>query len=259
MATTVTYKGQTLTTVENQTKTLQTAGTWMEGDLTLTDVTQGGGGGEWTTDGIANLTEPNGSITISSAVTTVGERALYKRTGITSLTIEGNPYLSNYCFASCTALTQVNAPNLTSFLASRYGTGSYLFQGCSALRGIVLPKFGASVVDSYVFQNCSALAYADFANMQRLGGAFVFANTALNLLVIRKTDGVVPLQNINIFNGTPFSSGGTGGTLYVPQALISGYEQASNWSTILGYANNQILPIEGSYYETHYADGTVIA
>lgn len=45
MSTTVTYKGQTLTTVENQTKTLQTAGTWVEGDFTLTDVTQGGGGG----------------------------------------------------------------------------------------------------------------------------------------------------------------------------------------------------------------------
>lgn len=42
MSTTVTYKGQTLTTVENQTKTLQTAGTWVEGDFTLTDVTQGG-------------------------------------------------------------------------------------------------------------------------------------------------------------------------------------------------------------------------
>lgn len=44
MSTTVTYKGATLTTVDNATKTLQTAGTWMEGDLTLTDVTQGGGG-----------------------------------------------------------------------------------------------------------------------------------------------------------------------------------------------------------------------
>ena len=45
MATTVTYKGQTLATVENQTKTLQTAGKWCEDDFTLTDVTQGGGGG----------------------------------------------------------------------------------------------------------------------------------------------------------------------------------------------------------------------
>lgn len=44
MATTVTYKGQTLATVENQTKVLQTKGTWCEDDFTLTDVTQGGGG-----------------------------------------------------------------------------------------------------------------------------------------------------------------------------------------------------------------------
>jgi hypothetical protein len=50
MATTVTYKGQTLATVENQTKTLQTKGTWVEDDFTLTDVTQGGGGGSWHSD-----------------------------------------------------------------------------------------------------------------------------------------------------------------------------------------------------------------
>lgn len=59
-------------------------------------------------------------------------------------------------------------------------------------------------------------------------------------------------------NGTPFASGGTGGTLYVPNALKSSYQSASNWSTILGYATNSIQAIEGSYYETHYADGTVI-
>lgn len=42
MSTTVTYKGQTLTTVNNQTKTLNTAGTFMEGNITLTDVTAAG-------------------------------------------------------------------------------------------------------------------------------------------------------------------------------------------------------------------------
>lgn len=42
MSTTVTYKGSTLTTVNNQTRVLNTAGKWLEGDITLTDVTQGG-------------------------------------------------------------------------------------------------------------------------------------------------------------------------------------------------------------------------
>lgn len=40
MSTTITYKGDTLTTVENNTKVLKTAGKYMEGDVTLTDVSR---------------------------------------------------------------------------------------------------------------------------------------------------------------------------------------------------------------------------
>lgn len=42
MSTTVSYKGQTLTTVSNDTKTLLTEGTYLEDDLTLVDVSGGG-------------------------------------------------------------------------------------------------------------------------------------------------------------------------------------------------------------------------
>lgn len=42
MAATITYKGQTLTTAENQTRTLKTAGKYMEGDVIIEDVTAGG-------------------------------------------------------------------------------------------------------------------------------------------------------------------------------------------------------------------------
>ena len=42
MSTTVTYKGSTLTTVNNQTRTLKTAGKYMEGDVVLTDVSESG-------------------------------------------------------------------------------------------------------------------------------------------------------------------------------------------------------------------------
>lgn len=42
MAATITYKGQTLTTAENQTRTLKTAGKYLEGDVVITDVTTGG-------------------------------------------------------------------------------------------------------------------------------------------------------------------------------------------------------------------------
>lgn len=43
MSATVTYKGATLTTVTNQTRTLETAGTYLEDDITIVDVTSGGG------------------------------------------------------------------------------------------------------------------------------------------------------------------------------------------------------------------------
>lgn len=44
MSTTVTYKGATLTTAENQTRTLKTSGKYLEDDITIVDVTSGGGG-----------------------------------------------------------------------------------------------------------------------------------------------------------------------------------------------------------------------
>ena len=37
MSTTVTYKGNTIATLNNETKTLTTAGTWVEGDISITD------------------------------------------------------------------------------------------------------------------------------------------------------------------------------------------------------------------------------
>ena len=43
MSTTVQYKGNTLATVSNDTKTLKTAGKYMEGDVVLTDVSGGSG------------------------------------------------------------------------------------------------------------------------------------------------------------------------------------------------------------------------
>lgn len=52
MSTTVTYKGSTLATVENQTKTLKTAGKYMEGDVIITDVTGGAEGKVYIIDSI---------------------------------------------------------------------------------------------------------------------------------------------------------------------------------------------------------------
>ena len=44
MSATVSYKGNTLTTVNNQTRVLNTIGKWLEDDITIVDVTQSSGG-----------------------------------------------------------------------------------------------------------------------------------------------------------------------------------------------------------------------
>ena len=256
MATTVTYKGQVLVTVDNSTKVLETSGTWCEDDFTLVDT---GGGSGWTTDGIASRTEPNGDITISTAVATIKERVFMNCTGITGVTIDGDPFIENFAFNKCTNLETVNAPNVTKFMSNRWSTCANVFDGCSKLKGIVLPNFGNNVVDGYMFANCPNFIYADFNNMQRLGGSDVFRSSGINVLILRKTDGVVTLQTVDVFRFSPFASGYAGGTLYVPSAFISSYQSASNWSTILGYSTNSIQAIEGSQYENYYADGTPIS
>lgn len=152
----------------------------------------------------------------------------------------------------CSALTDVYLPLVAEL-------GSNEFRYCSSLEKVALPKCG--MLYSSVFSACTKLQEFDFLGATSGNGIreFNFSNCpVLTVMVIRNTAGVCPLGNVNNFNDTPFASNGTGGTLYVPSALISNYQSASNWSTILGYANNQILPIEGSYYEAHYADGSEV-
>ena len=198
-----------------------------ESDATLTDAVQtlvdgyGQGGGEWTTDGIASGIEPIGAITV------------------------GATRIRRYGFAYATKLTVVH---LTDTNVSQNA-----FQNCDGLT-IIAGK--ARDLESSIVILCKKIHTID-VSANRIY-AYCFQQSSLSTLVLRNTNTLVNLLDKTAFNATVFASGGAGGTLYVPQALIANYQSATNWSTILGYANNQILPIEGSIYETQYADGTPI-
>lgn len=156
-----------------------------------------------------------------------------------------------YQFYKCTSLTSVHIPNSYP--------GSHTFEGCTALVKIALQAAAyATETNGYGFLNCTSLEAVDLGNFTKIANYEFSGCTKLAALILRRTGGVTALNNINVFTNTPFASGKAGGTLYVPQALIPSYQAAANWSTILGYANNQILPIEGSIYETQYADGTPV-
>ena len=188
---------------------------------------------------------------------------------------------ASVAFQNCALLESVSLPSLRTFNNSDYtfsncpnlsifdfdwekcvSLGTGVFDGCEKLNVItlVLPLLASNIWAS-CFRNVKKLTVFDAYKATFSGTPQIrelsFAGTSLNKLILRGS-GLLTLSNISAFQGTPFASDGAGGTLYVQQSLIANYQTATNWSTILSYTNNQILPIEGSIYETQYADGTPI-
>lgn len=167
------------------------------------------------------------------------------------LDLDGLPWKER-SFNSSTALTSVFMENVGS------GYGQYCFYNCTGLITGVLKASESFALPSHTFNGCTHMTALDLTDFTLNAGSSLLNASALKTLIIRNAS-VAVLGNINVFSGTPFASGGTGGTLYVPSALISDYQAASNWSTILGYENNSIVAIESSDYKNAYADGTPIS
>ena len=151
-----------------------------------------------------------------------------------------------YAFANCKKLSKVNLHSLTSF-------GTYMFQNCKSLKVAAFPMV-TSALQPHPF-NGSGIEIVDLYSS--CPSFYVVSGVQT---VILRGNSVAGLPNgVNSFSSTHFDINKAGGTLYVPQALITEYQNATNWSTVLAKnANNRILPIEGSIYETQYADGTPI-
>lgn len=136
---------------------------------------------------------------------------------------------------------------------------SRMFLESQYLKTFVATSFSGAFgsASTNAFDGCISLEKVDWSG-NGLNGAMFVKCSSLTTVILRRSSSIVSVAS-NSFNNTPFASGGTGGTLYVPQSLISSYQSANNWSTILGYENNSIVAIEGSQYETQYADGTPIS
>lgn len=80
----------------------------------------------------------------------------------------------------------------------------------------------------------------------------------LSIVILRNKNKPVVLNKVSIFNRTCFSLNNIGGTIYAPKNMIDIYASLTNWSVIIGRSYNKILPIEGSIYETQYANGAPI-
>ena len=125
---------------------------------------------------------------------------------------------------------------------------SYGFYQCKSLKKIVLPGL-SDTIESSGCASCSALELFDMYGATI--GSSAFRNCSnLKTLIIRRTDKTVSLTATSCFSSTPFASNGSGGTVYVPSALIGAYQTASNWSALYEGGKCAFVAIEGSQYET---------
>lgn len=166
-------------------------------------------------------------------------------------------------------LTTVFAPNAVA--------GTEAFMGCITVKTIVCkgPKKGSAGTRPFraYVANTMQLETVDLTasdlsfqgDTPGIGADCFEGDYKFNLLILRSTE-LWPLSNISAFGRTPFASGGSGGTIYIPKTLYDhlgdgtslDYKAATNWSTLDSYGTITWAQIEGSIYETQYADGTPI-
>lgn len=176
----------------------------------------------------------------------IGTNAFYQCEKLESVVFpSGNavrPWIESRAFSGCKSLKEVYISVSGSFGSSE----TYLFENCTALTKFVAPLIRTTQTLG-MFKGCSALTLVDV-----MGGGFgqsYFGRCSSLTTLVLRNDTVVTLANINAFQDTPFSSGGTGGTVYVPTALIESYQTATNWSTLYAAGTCNFVAIEGSEYE----------
>ena len=172
-------------------------------------------------------------------------------------------YLGSRCFAGCTNLTTLQIHNVTELHQAKW------LEGCG-VKEIALPNLTKSVSTNHGIYawilTSEKLEKADLGNqITKLDNNAMYGSAKLGTLILRSTT-LVTLGGTLAVAGTPFRSGGAGGTIYIPKSLYdhlgdgsaNDYKAATNWATVDGYGTITWAQIEGSAYETKYADGTDI-
>lgn len=178
-------------------------------------------------------------------VTTVKQNALSYITALTSVELPVATSVGSGAFQGCTGLTSVDLPTVTSI-------GSSAFQACTALTSVELPA--AKTCNTSTFRDCTSLVRLTLPSLSYVGWTMAVGCTALQVVdigaptgtlitlgsngfqscssliavILRRTNGVVSMDALTTFTGTPIANGT--GYIYVPRDLVDKYKVATNWS-----------------------------
>lgn len=239
------------------------------------DAIETGGGGD-----LVALINRTATSVADSNVTSISQYLCYNYTTLESVSFPNVTTINPTAFQGCTGLVSASFPSVKVIQASA-------FQGCTNLSALTIPVLdtlvgtnnfyncskitGPIVVKNQVdfggsnFYGCANLTSVDICPWILRGGSFFTGCQKLKTIILRLPR-MVSFVNVSVFNDTPFAQGGTGGTIYIPKTYYDhlgdgtglDLKSATNWSTIDGYGTITWAQIEGSIYETQYADGTPI-
>lgn len=248
-------------------KTGKTDGLTLDQMPTEIESIQSGGGGEVDYSSEDSLVMGTVTDYTNDRVASVGNYAFYSL-GIKTARFPNVTSIGTQAFKACKSLTEIHAPKVTTIAGEAFSnctvlaavdfplletaTQNYNFTGCSKLAEVVFPSYVGNI-QRCMFQSCTSLQKAVFGSTGFTNSGYIdqqaFDNCqVLDTLVLASSE-VYTLNNVNAFGKTPFASGGTGGTVYVPQALIASYQTATNWSVLYEAGSCEFIAIEGSEYE----------
>ena len=204
---------------------------------------------------------------LPSGVTSIGDYAFYSCAKLTLTSLpSGVTSIGNYAFNGCSSLALESLPSgitrlptnsfngcrdlaLTSLPNGITYIGPYAFQSCSNLAITSLPA-SLSSLGTYAFYSCSSIESIDIPSGISSIPDYSFANCrSLQTMILRRTS-VCALSKVTALSSTPMRGyGGLTGTVYVPSALISTYQTATNWKTLYDGGTLTFAAIEGSPYE----------
>ena len=164
------------------------------------------------------------AVIIPNSVKTFGNYVFTSCQSLSYITIPDNlTSIGNSCFTSCWNLSLVKIPNSVMSL------GSSLFNSCYSI-GKINVNEGITTIGNSFCTNCAKMNSIIIPSTITYIGDTAF-NVCRNLLQYQVLPSVPPtLANTNAFSGINSIA-----KIYVPDASVTAYKTATNWSTYANY------------------------